>query len=272
MGIEHHNINLFRDYGSLDTEHLPTYTHSTLEKLFNEVFPILSETLSIGQQIRDKDFSPYNPAYAKKLKDEIAIGPRRKLHTVIKKFIAQATENKKNVDDRIKSYSVPKSSDDPVQTIRTELQAQEIRNLVRHLSLDEKKEWIENSIERKDPVVLQAISTSPDKLLPTNLLNEFQRKLAFQLNPELQNYEQQTINLAKTVREYSAKINSVQQVILLKQKLDDPISKSEHFETFPPQDEHLKEMAQILVNRERFEKSLESSKEKFVDDNPGLSL
>lgn len=272
MGIQHHNINLFQDYGSLETDHLPTYTHFTLEKLFDETFPILSETLSIGQQIRDTDFTPYNSNHAKKLKDEIVLQPRRKLHNIIQKFLSQAEENKKNVDDRIKSYSVPKNTDDPVQTIRTELQAQEIRNLVRHLSLDEKKEWLDNSIERKDATVLQAISSAPDKLIPTNLLNEYQRKLAFQLNPDLENYEQQTITLAKTVREYSAKINSVQQVILLKQKIDDPVSKSEHFATFPPQDEHTKEMAEILVNRERYEKSLESSKQKFNDDNPGLSL
>ena len=272
MGLQHHNINLFSDYGSLETDHLPSYTHHTLEKLFDEVFPILSETLSIGQQIRDKDFSPYNQNYQKKLKDEIAIGPRRKLHAVIQKFLSQAQENQKNIDDRIKSYSVPKKSDDPIQTIREQFQFQEIRGLVRHLSLQEKKEWIENSIERKDPVVLQAISSSPDKLLPTNLLNEYQRKLAFQLNPELENYEQQTINLAKITREYSAKINSIQQVILLKQKIDDPVSKQEHFQTFPPTDPHTQEMAQILINRERYQKSLESSKEKFNDDNPGLSL
>lgn len=272
MGLQHHNINLFRDYGSLDTEHLPNYVHATLEKLFDESFPILSETLSIGQQIRDKDFSPYNPAYAKKMKDEIAIGPRRKLHSVIKKFLAQAQENKKNIEDRIKSYSIPKNSDDPIQTIKSELQFQEIRNLVRHLSLQEKQEWIDNSIERKDPTVLQAISSSPDKLIPTNLLNEYQRKLAFQLNPELENYESQTITLAKVVREYSAKLNSVQQVCLLKQKVDDPISKQEHFQTFEPTDPHTKEMAQILINREKYEKNIESSKEKFVDDNPGINL
>jgi len=272
MGIEHHNIHIFSDYGKLDTEHVPTYTHFTLEKLFDEVFPILSQTLSIGQQIQSTDFSPYNANHAKKLKDDIAIGPRRKLHSVIKKFRAQAQENKQNIEKRIQSYSIPKETDDPIQLIRSELQAQEIRNLFRPLTLQEKKEWIEDSIEQKNPVVLQAISTAPDKLIPTKTLNHYQRKLAFQLNPDLENYEQQTITLAETVREFSAKINSMQQIILLKQNIDDPISKEEHFETFPPTDPHTREMADILINREKYQKNLVASKQRFETENPGLSL
>ncbi len=261
--LKNHSIAVFAGYGELTLHGVPSFAEYTLRQLFDEAGPILNATLHAIKEIEQTDFSIYTASHAAKLRDERLREERTKLHAVLRKFMAQTKANIDRVTEKIKSCSKPTQLGNLSQQLTYDLRQAEIRGLLRQKTLQEIKTILENDIESGNGEFIVAVSNSPDRLIPDDLLYRYQRGLAFKQNPELESYEHQVRQLSEIVREKSAQLNASQIVMLKKNRFNDPITKEQHFETFQPRNPHEEELAKQLINSERHKRRIEEQMEQF---------
>jgi hypothetical protein len=267
-----HNISIFESFGELSLSNIPSFAEPIVKDLFDESSQILSKTLHTVREIQNTDFHCYKEHFARKLRNEKLLNVRLELHSVLKKFMDKSKENGKRIQDRIISYSQPHFDNEPTKQISLEMRFQEIRSLLRPKSLTEIKQILSDTISNGKPDFLYAVSTSPDSIIPKGTLYDFQRQWAFSQNPDLQNYEFQCEQLQQITRKKCAELNSSQSVILLKNEMQDPVTKKLHFQTFLPRDEHEQEIADSLIESEnRLQRQIEA-KQEFDEQNIGLNL
>jgi len=271
MAIEH-NISLYDSYGELTFHDIPTFSEGQLKKLFNEAEPVLRETLNSINEIKTTDYSNYKKEYAKQLKRDTLLKPRKKLHDIFKKYFQESEQSNLMITERIKNHSKVKLSDNIHETIRQVARLDECRNILRSKSIEEKKEIIQQGIERNDPTFLIACGDSPDSILPDKTLNEFQELWAFQVEPELKEHQFQIQQINKLVRRKAGELNATQLKMLMNESMEDPISKTEHFDTFQPVTEYEQINANSLIDRERERERADSLRSHHEEANQGINI
>ena len=234
--------------------------------------PIFGRLLMAIRNVTESDFSVYQPDHAIKLKSEILQKPRKELHALIKEFLTDSEARKNNINQKINSYSKSKVDPDPSKQIVSSLRQQEIRGLLRNMELTERKSMVESELENGNSEILTAISSSPDPLMPTKTLTKYRNQLAFSKDPDLENYKHQVDSLETIVRKECGKLNADHTAILLENKLEDPISLSQHFETFPPKDADDARRADNMIKSRNYDIALIKQRQTFAAQNKGINL
>ena len=255
-----------------NTNTIPDFAKSKIQTLRQRSDPIFGRLLMAIRNAKESDFTIYKPDHAIKLKSDILQKPRKELHALIKEFLTDSKVGKQRISDKIFSYTEPTIDPDPSTQIVSSLRAQEIRSLLRNMDLNERKTLVENELKAGSSEILIAISSSPDELIPDKTLTKYRNQLAYAKDSTLQDYKQQVDELEKIVRKECGKLNADHTEILLENKLDDPISLEDHFNTFPPKDDHQKNLANGMINRERNHLELKKNNENFDANNSGISL
>jgi len=274
MGKNKHSIGRFCGYGELHIDDAPAdYIQARLTKLYDDAEPILDRTLTAAISVKKNNYREFTPAAAEQKRKEAVLKPRIDLHKVLRSHLAQVQQGKDRIKNRIQSYSIPQKHEDVATQLDQTLLLQEIRTLLRNEpDFQKRKELVQDNIVNGDGNYLRAVTGSPDKLLPGESLDQLQRQLAFIENPELELYEKQVNEQAIAIRQKSAEINSSQRIILEKEKLNDPLPKSEHFTTFVPISDYEKGLADSMVLREKRLQKQEDSKQEFDESHPGVNI
>ena len=251
---------------------IPDFAKPKIQTLRQRSDPIIGRLLMAIRNTKESDFTIYKPDHAKKLKSEILSKPRQELHTLITEFLTDSKTRKMNIQQRINSFTEPSIDPDPSTQLVSSLRDQEIRTLLRSKDLQERKVLVENELKAGNSEILIAISNSPDEILPAKTLENYRSQLAYIQDPTLQEYKSQVDDLDKIVRSECAILNSAHTEILLNNKLDDPISLEDHFNTFPPTDDNNKRLSSAMMNRKKSNAILQKNKETFDSNNNGISL
>jgi len=270
-----HPITRFSSYGHLSTSG-PDFAQKILENLFNDAEPVLSDTLSVAISINDQRrsgaFDQYKEEIAEQKINHALREPRENLHKIFVNHLEKAKQNKKRIQDRIKSHSQPRKFDDTSQQVDFTLRMRECRDLLRAAKPEDRKAMIEDALDRGDPSFLIAASNSPDQLINQNSLNELQRRHAFSEDPSLQEFEYQVDVIEKVVRKKCAEIDSTQGAIYESEYLEDPLTRQDHYATFEPRDDHEREMANMLISHEQSRERVDQMNQDFDAKNQGMNL
>ena len=253
----------------------PEYVKARLDSLYADAAPILEQTRRFTLEAKTKDFSDFREDAAKRLVKEILVGPRRELHVVLQKHIQDAQQGKQRIKGLIKSYSMPKKQEDPSAQIELTLGLQEIRSLLRAEPDPIKtKAMVQDNAKNGDGRFVMAVSSGPDRatLLPGDALWDCQRQWAFRQNGDLAGWEFQTNESARIIRRACGQINESQQLILMDQGYEDPLSRSVHFTTFQPESQREQLLANDLLLKEMQAEMAEENKEKLRESHSGINL
>ncbi len=262
MAIEDHSINRFSTYGQLSELSIPAWAELRLKQLYTDCEPSLDQALNAAISAK-KDLNDYQPHIQDKMRAEILIKPRSRLHGTIREHLKETRENVDRIQNKILAVSLPKQAKDPQDRMNNTLRNQEIRSLLRsEPDLEKRKTLI-----TENPEYLKAVSSHNDGIIPKNLLTELRRTYAFQINPDLLVFENQTKKLAELVRQKSGEVNATQICLYTKEDLPDPLSRSDHFQTFTPQTEFEAELAAKSINRERETNRRIDSKNSSIEEN-----
>lgn len=256
----------------MTNNNIPDFAKPKVETLRMRSDPIFGKLLLAIRNVRESDFTIYEPGHAQKLKSEIISKPRQELHTLISEFLDNAKEGKQNIKSRINSHTESKVDPDPSTQIINSLRQQEIRSLLRSKTLEQRKGMVENELKSGNSEILIAISSSPDELMPTKTLKKYREDFAYSQDPDLENYKHQVDELEKIVRQQCGRLNSDHTQILLENKLDDPLTMKDHFETFPPQDDNAKRLSNAMLNREQSNLRIQQNRNEFESNNTGMKL
>ncbi len=274
MGKKLHSISRFCGYGelNLDTD-APDFIQVRLTKLYDACEPVLDKTLTTAISVRKNNYRDYTPAAAEKKQKEALLKPRLELHKVLRSHLDSVEQGKVRIKNQIRSYSVPKKQKDSAAQLDQTLLLQEIRSLLRaEPDLQQRKKIVAENLLNGNADYIRACTSSPDQLLPGESLLDLQRKLAFMKDRDLQGYEQQVIQQAIAVREKCAEINSSQIIMLESEKLEDPLSKEEHFETFKPESPHDRSAANASILQENRLQKQQDQKDAFNESHPGINM
>jgi len=253
---------------------MPTqdFTQDRIQDLRDKASNIKSQLLMAINQISNSDFTIYKPGHAQKLKSDILSKPRKKLHALISGFLDESSTSKTGIRDRIFNHTKTKLKENPSEQIVSSLREQEIRSLLRSKDLPERKAMLDTELQNNSCEILTAISNSPDPLLPEKTLHKYREQAAFQKEPELESYKNQIDDLAIVVRKECGKLNAEHTAILMSNKLDDPISMQDHFQTFPPLTDRDKSQANAIISSERSKLRLQQNRNNFDQQNVGVAL
>ena len=249
---------------------IPDFAKAKIQTLRQRSDPIIGRLLLAIRNAKESDFTIYKPDHAQKLKNDILQKPRKELHMLISEFLTDSKTRKRNIKQRINSFSDPSIDPDPSQQLTNVLRQQEIRSLLRSKELKERKVLVENELKAGNSEILIAISNSPDSLIPDKTLTKYRNELAFSKDPDLKDYKSQVDDLEKIVRSECAILNSAHTKTLMDNDLDDPVTMTEHFAVFTPIDDNEKRLATGIINREKNNAILQ--KNKFDSNNDGIRL
>ena len=224
----------------------------------------ISKTL---EHIKGLDLSVYKEEIAAQKKTEIIRKSRQTLLAFAKKHIEAADQRVKNISGYILSLTEPKTPSDPVKAMLQEMKWQEIRSIIRTIEPKHRADFI-----RQDPENMRAAVNSPDRLIPDDRLTEIRREYAFQYDPSLRNEEEDTIAIYQATRKRAAEINSTSIAMMIKEGIDDPLSAKEHYEIFPPQNDHEAALAKRRIQSEERAAELAENKRLFEEKNKGINF
>lgn len=275
MSENNHSISRFASYGHLKFNG-PEFAKKILQDLYDDTEPILTKALSTAIAVNDAKKKRKFDEFKEEIQDQKIAKelrpPREILHKIFVNHLTRAQENKERIQQRIKDRSRPPKHDDPAMQVESSLMLRECRDLLRGANPEDRKQMIEKSLDRGDPSFLQAASSAPDQILHDETLNELQRKHAFQQDPDLEMYENQVNELENIVRAKCSQIDMTQAAIYNRENLQDPLTKTDHLQTFSPRDDHEAEMADILISTERSQQNIEAMNLEFENQNQGTGL
>jgi len=254
---------------------IPDFAKKRLNDLRNAAAPVINKTLRTILELKEFDVSDYKPSAAKRLKAEILVTPRKELHEQLRTHISAAEQSKQNIRDKIRSHSSHKKSEDPLDRIDQNFRDREIRDLIRaEPDPQRRKEMVQDDIRNGNGDYIRAVSAAPDRdrLLPGDSLWDLQRQLAFKQDPQLLTFEYQVNETCRLIRKEAGRINGEIIETLMAEGLEDPLPKSEHFQTFVPVNNREKRLSDELILREMRKQSLEDGKEHFTQTHQGIGI
>ncbi|MBA4390419.1 MAG: hypothetical protein C0399_05730 [Syntrophus sp. (in: bacteria)] len=238
-----------------------------LHELHNDGNFGLLQVKSVLESVREQNFSDYKPEIAKKKKQEPVKNARLALLTFLKKHIDKAKMDCIRVGNEILRVTEPIKPNDSTKAMLTELRNQEVRELIRSADPKDRTRMI-----RENLAYIQAVVESPDELISPEHLHEIRREYAFKQEPELRNYENDTIEIYQATRRRAGEINGTSVKMLLDEKLDDVITPEEHFAVFMPDTPMEQELANRRVHAFEQEQARMASEKLFDDLHPGVNL
>lgn len=268
-----HPIRIFVAYGQLKLDHVPPSVSIQIRKLFDETANSLHEALRVADALQKTDMSIYKPSYAKKEIANQLLGPRKKLHEILRKHFAHIEEGLQHIENRKQELCKPKISEKTNEAIAQSMKFQEIRQLLRAMPYNQRIEEITANIENGNGSYLLAVSDGPDSIVHEKSLKELQDKYVDKVEPNIKPFERQFTEIKKFIRQKAAEINSTQLEILRSKGFDnDPLPEEEHFQTFTPQTENEESIARQRIQRQMNKIREEENKERFDKENGGRSL
>ena len=182
-------------------------------------------------EAKELDLSEFKEEVAAQKRAEHVLKARRALLQAIRPHIEATKQSAEASTQAILRVTEPEVPKDPSKAMLQELRNQEIRTLVRNMvGPDDKKAFVRNNLER-----LQAVISSPDKLLDEKVLLELRREFALKQDPTRADEEKDSRRIYDEVRRKGAQINATAIKILRAAEIEDPLPLPEHFAVFPPE-------------------------------------
>ncbi len=262
----------FGHYGQLDSmQHDQGWIYERLKELHEDGAFSLSQFFGVAQSVKTMDVSEFKKHIADQKKAEPIIKGRKALLTFLKKHITTAEDAVTAVQNKILRVTQPDEPSDPVAKMVQFMKEAEIRNNLKQIEPKLRQNAIRGNLTR-----IQAVLSNPDPsdiIVADSALTEMRREYAFQSDPSLIDEETDHIEIYKAVRGRSAEINSTSIKILMDAGLkDDPLPPSEHFETFPPQNDYEKHIAEKRIAAYQREQDRIAKDKAFEEKNQGIDL
>ncbi len=236
----HKIFDEFGRYGELKETKEAGWIYKKLEELFEDGNFALGCFHRMVKTVSATNYGDYRPEVAKQLKAEKILEGRRSLMTFLEKHLSAAEKGMEAAEKRILEITQP----EPPEFLKTnECTAQlfrerEIRDLLRQTDPLERRSLVKGNLD-----FIKALVNSPAPIIKEEVLNEFRREYAFQLDPSLKQMVDDNKIIYNKVRKAAAQINATCVRMLLDNKLRDPLPELEHFRVFKPASEYEKTIA-----------------------------
>jgi hypothetical protein len=218
----------FKIYGQLQDD-LPSWVAVHANDLLDNGRFYLGHLQKAVNEAKEMEFPELKEEVAAQKRAEHVLKARRALLQAIRPHIEATKQSAEASTQAILRVTEPEVPKDPSKAMLQELRNQEIRTLVRNMvGPDDKKAFVRNNLER-----LQAVISSPDKLLDEKVLLELRREFALKQDPTRADEEKDSRRIYNEVRRKAAEINATSLEILRRAGLEDPLPLPEFFETFP---------------------------------------
>ena len=250
--LENHSIGIFESYGE-NLLNAPEMANFRLSKLYDQAAPALSGILNVLTQNRNTDYSDLKPEVAEQRKSEKLHEARKHLLDILKTEIEETANNVINVENRILNETITKPTDNDTVNLQHDMKLQEIRNHISNLSIERRNYELQKAVNNGNKDILEAVATAPIAIVDPEVLLEHRKDYAFKHNPELLTTYNNSKQLRSICRMKAGNVNATAVSMLQSEDVIDPITAREHFNAFPPRNEHEAQCAKRKIHQEMSE-------------------
>lgn len=216
----------------------------------------------------DMDLSEYKPEVAKAKRSEKILDERRALMKALQGYIEKARASAQASTAAILRATAPDIPADSLKALRLEVRQAEIRNLIRAMEPEKRKEFVQGNLER-----IQALISSPDEILPEATMTEIRRAFVLSKDPTIADEERDSRLIYEAVRRRAAEVSATAVRILQEAEIEDPLTKKEFFETFPQESGQAAYHAEKMVKEEQSRADQETRRTLWEKEHaPGLAF
>jgi len=269
--IKLHNLRReFGIYGFIDISNDQPWISPHLIELHDDARYALSQFSSAIKAVNEMEVSHLKPEAAKKLKTEMVLNAKRVLMSFLKKHRMKYEDEVVKVEQMILRQTQPDSPSDPIKALQQDMKLREIRDRLRQIPPQERRDAVAGSLER-----IQAVVSNPDPgdlIIDANALIEIRREFAFKQDPSLVQQEKDQREILKAVRKRAGDISATSAKMLIYYKMEDPLPPSEFFDVFNPQTAHEQAYADQRIQRWERRQAEDEKKIKFEEENEGVNI
>jgi hypothetical protein len=211
------------------------------------------------------DYRKYAPGFREEAIAEHLRPARQAVLSIIKDHIQRRQEAMDNLHESIMKITAPTQETDPTAVIRSELRAQEIRQLLRAADMPQRKELIKARLDSDDMSYLHACLDAPDPLVSTDTLTEWRTEYAFTRHQELRQAVQDCEDAYQKTRERCAQINATAFSMLDKAGIADTATPEDLANAMPPRDEYTKALSDKRIEKQK-RQELQEQRQKEVQE------
>jgi hypothetical protein len=250
----------FRRLEQLTMDKDSNFVSYHLEDLHSDSNFFLAQMERLLERLKKEDYSDYTDAAKAKRLAEPILKARKAILDNLKKHIDAARENLLKHREAILRVAEPPEERDAIKRVERKQDFREIRDLIRAEDPKTKLDYIRTNVAR-NPDWMYALSSSPDEIVPDDVLHQLKRDFAFAKDPSLKVEEDDLSVLYFATRKRAGEVNSSSILMLNKAKLgiDDPVPPPLHFQTFSPDTPYEK---YIMEKRLRSWESTERAKDR----------
>lgn len=241
--------------------------HQTRELMEDGHFA-LRQIESTLEHIKQTNYDDLKESVAVRKKQELVYASRKALMTFLRKHVDRAREDVEKTRNKIlRVTEIDHTGLSTAQLIEKLSLEKEIRDEIRKVAPKDRSDFIKGNLE-----FLKAVAGSPTPLLNHNTLTTLRMEAAMAADPSLQDELKDSELTYQIVRKRAAEVSAVSVKLLLDTGINDPVPPAEHFDVFPPQSDHEREIANRMIQAYDNKKDQAERKARFDEQNPGINL
>lgn len=257
-------------YGFISSGNDPGWISPHVQELMDDSRFALSQFSGVIDSAKALKMDDYKPEIAAAKRAELILKGKRALMSFLKKHIEKYRSESNAVYNAILRVTEPDKPSDPMKAMLQELRHKEIRDNLRSIDPKHRRDAVAGNLER-----MQAILGNPDPsdvIIAESALTELRRDYAFRQDPSLIEQEKDQREICRAVRARAAEVSATAAKMLIYAKMDDPLPPAEFFDTFPPQTDYEKHLADNRIQAWNKKQAELAKAKEFAEEKEGVNL